>query len=106
MPKYLLKCRYTAEGLKGLMQDGGTSRREAVSNVFNSLGGKLEAMYYAMGDDDAIIIADLPDNLSVAAGTIAAMASGTLQIKTVPLLTPEEIDKAMKQKVSFRPPGR
>jgi uncharacterized protein with GYD domain len=106
MPRYLIRSRYTAEGLKGLQEDGGTRRREAVVNALASVGGKLEAMYFAMGEDDVIIIAEAPDNAAMAAVGIAVGATGSIRPHTVALLTPEEVDKAVKQKISFRAPGR
>jgi uncharacterized protein with GYD domain len=106
MPRYLIKARYTPEGLKGLLEDGGTRRREAVINTLNSVGGKLEALYFAMGEDDAFIIVEVPDNAAMAAIGIAVGATGTIRPQTIALLTPEEVDKAVKQKISFRAPGR
>ena len=67
MPKYLIKVSYTAEGVKGVLKDGGTKRRQAAEAVVKSTGGRLESMYFAFGDDDVYVIVDAPDNLSVAA---------------------------------------
>lgn len=106
MPKYMLKCRYTTEGLKGLREDGGTGRREAIIASLGSLGGKLEGLYFAFGEDDAFVVVDLPDNVAAATAAMAVAASGALRLQTIPLLTPEEMDKAVKQKVTYRPPGR
>lgn len=106
MPKYLQRCRYTAEGLKGLQRDGGTGRKEAVANAARSLGAKIEAMYFTMGEDDAIIIVDAPDDATMTAASIAVGATGTVRIQTVPLLTPEDIDRAVKQKINYRAPGQ
>ena len=63
MPKYLVSVSYSAEGAKGLRQDGGTKRREVASHAVESVGGKIEAFYFCFGDQDAIIIADLPDEI-------------------------------------------
>jgi uncharacterized protein with GYD domain len=70
-----------------------------------ALGGKVEAFYYALGDDDVYVIADLPDNTTAAAISLAVNAIGAVQLKTVPLLTPEEVDEAAKKSVAYRPPG-
>jgi uncharacterized protein with GYD domain len=106
MPKYLFEARYTAEGAKGVAKEGGASRREAVKKHLEQLGGKLEAMYFAFGDVDCYTIVDLPDSMSAAALSFAVNESGAIATKTVVLLTPEEIDAAMKKKVNFRAPGR
>jgi uncharacterized protein with GYD domain len=92
--------------LKGLLKEGGTSRRALVEKVINSMGGKLEAFYYAFGETDLYGIADMPDNVSTAAFTLAIAASGVINLKTTVLLTPEDIDNAVKKAPSYRPPGK
>jgi uncharacterized protein with GYD domain len=106
MPKYLFEARYTAEGAKGIEKEGGASRREAVKKHLAQVGGKLEAIYFAFGDVDCYSIVDLPDNVSAAALAFAVNESGAILTKTVVLLTPEEVDKAVEKKINFRAPGR
>ena len=106
MPKYLLQCKYTVEGVKGLLKEGGSSRRAAVEKVVQSLGGTVEAFYYAFGETDVYIITDGPDNISTTAGALTVNATGTVTVKTTVLLTPEEVDEAVKKTPSYRPPGK
>jgi uncharacterized protein with GYD domain len=105
MPKYLVKASYTQEGTKGLLNDGGTKRRAAVEQMIAQMGGKIEAFYYAFGDADAVVIIDAPDNASAAALSMAVNASGAVSLKTIPLLTAEELDQAAKKKINYRAPG-
>ena len=105
MPKYLFEVDYSAAGTKGLLKDGGSKRRAAVEESLKSLGGKVEAFYFTFGIRDAIVIVDLPDNVSAAAISLAVSASGSVAFKTTPLLTPAEIDQAAKKRVGYRPPG-
>ncbi len=105
MPKYLIRASYTQEGVKGLLKEGGTSRRATVEQVIKGMGGTLEAFYYAFGEDDVFVIAELPDNASTAALSLAVGASGTVKLNTTVLLTPEEMDQATKKTVNYRPPG-
>jgi len=107
MGKYLCQATYTSEGTKGVVKGGGgTARRTAIQQSLQSLGGKLEALYFAFGDTDVYLIVDAPDNVSVAAFSLAAAASGAVAVKTTVLLTPEEIDQAVKKSVPYSPPGR
>ncbi len=106
MPKYLIQANYVGEGLKGLLKEGGTSRRDEVEKAIKSAGGTLEAFYYAFGETDAYIIAEAPDNVSVAALGLMVNASGTVTCKTTVLLTPQEIDEAAKKTPSYRAPGQ
>ncbi len=105
MPKYLVQATLTPEGVKGLLKDGGTKRRAAVEAMLKSVGGKLEAYYFALGETDVFGIAELPDNVTAAATALTGIASGNVRTKTTILLTPEEIDKAAKKQVKYIPPG-
>jgi uncharacterized protein with GYD domain len=105
MAKYLIQANYSAEGVKGLLKSGGSSRRAAIEELMSSVGGKVEAFYFAFGETDAIVIADLPDNVAAAASSLIANSSGAVSVKATVLLTPEEIDQATKKTVSYRAPG-
>ena len=106
MPKYLVQASYTPEGFKGLEKDKASGRKAAVAKAVEAVGGKLEAVYYAFGEDDVIVIFDLPDNVTAAAIALTVAGSGLVQIRTTPLLTVEEVDEALKKKVSYRAPGK
>ena len=106
MTKYLMKINYTADGARGLIKDGGSKRRSAAQAVVESLGGRLESMYFALGDTDAYVIADMPDNTSVAALTLALAASGGVTASTTVLLTAEEMDQACQKSPAYKPPGQ
>jgi uncharacterized protein with GYD domain len=105
MAKYLLEASYTVEGVQGLIKDGGTGRRTAIESAINGLGGSVESLYYVFGDDDIIIIVDMPDNVSIAAFSLQVAATGAASASVRVLLTPEEIDTAVKKQVSYRAPG-
>ena len=108
MGKYLVIGSYTAEGAKGLLKEGGTSRRAETERLAAALGGKIEAYYFAFGEDDFYILADMPNNVSAAAAPLIAGATGSVRVRTVVLLTPEEVDavKAKAAAVNFRAAGR
>ena len=105
MPKFLFEASYSIDGVKGVQSAGGTSRSEAVAAVAESVGGRLESFYFAFGDQDAYVVVDLPDNESAAAVALAVNGSGAVTVRTVVLLTPEEVDAAAKRSVDYRPPG-
>jgi uncharacterized protein with GYD domain len=106
MPKYLISASYSAEGLRGLQRDKASGRRTAVNTAIEGVGGRVEALYYALGEDDAYIIADLPDNVSAAALGIAVSAAGLARTRTTALMTVEEVDRALEKTVNYRAPGR
>jgi uncharacterized protein with GYD domain len=106
MPKYLLQANYVGDGIKGLLKEGGSSRRAAAEKAIKSVGGTMEAFYYAFGETDAYVLADIPDNVSMSALALTISASGAVTTKTTVLVTPEEIDAAVKKSPSYRAPGK
>jgi uncharacterized protein with GYD domain len=105
MPKYLTMVSYTPEGIKGLVKEGGTARRAAIEKILQKLGGRLEGFYFAFGENDAYVISDGPDNATAAAISFA-VTTGAIRTKTIVLLTPEELDQAVKMRVDVAPPRK
>jgi uncharacterized protein with GYD domain len=101
----MIKASYTSEGTRGLMKDGGSARRATVQKLMEGVGGKVEAFYFAYGDDDAYLIVDVPDAATGLAVSMAVNASGAVRLSTIPLITPEEMDAACKKSVPYRAPG-
>ena len=106
MAKFLIKASYNAEGVRGLLKDGGSKRKKVVEKLIAASGGKLEAFYFAFGNHDVYAIAELPDLVSIAALTMNINSSGLVSNSTTVLLTPEEVDKAVKKSVKYRAPGK
>ena len=105
MSKFLFEASYSTDGIKGVQSAGGSSRRDAVAQVAESVGGKLESFYFAFGERDAYVVVELPDNESAAAVALTVNAAGGATVKTVVLLTPDEVDAAAKRSVDYKPPG-
>ena len=105
MPKFLFEASYTSDGVKGVRSAGGSARRDAITQLAESMGGRLESFHFAFGDRDAYVICELPDNESATAVALTVNASGAVTIKTVALLTPEEVDDAAGRSVEYTPPG-
>ncbi len=110
MAKYLIQATYTSEGIKAVIKEGGTARKEAVTKLFTAIGGKVEAFYFAFGTPDLYIILDLPDNISAAAASLPVNVSGAAKANVTVLVTPEEMDQAVqlaqRMMPTYRAPGR
>jgi uncharacterized protein with GYD domain len=106
MAKFLVQFSYTGDGLKGLLKEGGSKRRAEIEQLVKSMGGKVEAYYFAYGEYDGIAIVEGEDMVNQIAGTLAINASGAVKTKTTVLITPEEVDKAVQKIPSYRPPGK
>ena len=105
MPKFMVKASYNAEGARGLLKEGGTGRRSTVQKLVESLGGKVEAFYFAYGEHDVYVIADFPDAACALAVSLAVNASGAVRLSTIPLISPEDVDAASKKSAAYRAPG-
>lgn len=105
MPKYLITGGYTQAGIKGVLGEGGSSRRAAVEKLAQSVGGRVESFYYGFGNDDFYVIVELPGNEAAAAVAMTIGASGAVSARTIVLIEPEAIDQASKLSPSYRAPG-
>lgn len=105
MPKYLFRASYSAAGAAGVLKEGGTARMKAVQALVASVGGTVDTAYWAMGADDFLLIADLPDAKSAAAASLTVGASGAASVTTSELLTAADVDELVRRRVEYRPPG-
>lgn len=105
MAKFLVHANYTTDGTKGLLKSSGTQRRKAVEALVASLGGNLEAFYFTFGESDAVLIIDLPDAEAALSVGFAVRASGMVESRTTVLISLEEVDRAVKRRVDYAPPG-
>lgn len=106
MTKYLFEANYVGEGIKGLMREGGTKRRDAVVEALKSVGGSLESFYYAFGESDVLGVFEIPEPADAAALSLMINSTGTVELKLKPLMTPEDLDEAAKRTPSYRAPGK
>jgi uncharacterized protein with GYD domain len=106
MPRFLIVASYTAEGEQGLLSKGGSARRESVTAMVEKMGGTVETFDFAFGEDDVFVVVELPDNVTAAAIGLAVGASGLTTLRTIVLLTPEEIDAAAAKHAEYHGPGQ
>jgi uncharacterized protein with GYD domain len=105
MAKYLFEVNYTLDGVKGVKAKGGSARRAAAEAAAKSAGGAIDEYYFAFGSTDVFVIAEFPDNTSAAALALAVTAGGGATVRTVVLLTADEIDDATRRSIDYTPPG-
>jgi uncharacterized protein with GYD domain len=105
MPTYLFKVRYSPDGAAGLVNKGGSARVAAAKETIESVGGTVKDMYFAFGDVDAFVIAEMPDDAAAAAVALRTSSTGMISVETVVLIPPDEIDHASHLDVAYTPPG-
>ena len=74
--------------------------------MVTKLGGSVETFDFAFGADDVFCVVNLPDNVTAAAIGLAVGASGLVAVRTIVLLTPEEIDAAAQKHADYHGPGQ
>jgi uncharacterized protein with GYD domain len=104
MARHLFIAKYTSEGVRGVVANGGSARRASIEAMGESAGGWMETFDFAFGSDDVYTVIDLPDNTAAAAAALAVNAIGQASVRTVALLTPEEVDQAASRSVDYPPP--
>src|SRR3954471_1741073 len=107
MAMYLTRFCYTPETW-AMMIAQPEDRRRAAQAYIESVGGKLHGFWYAFGEYDGFNLWEAPDNVSMAAVTLAIGGGGALSsIETTVLLTVEETLEALGRasSVGYRAPG-
>ena len=105
MPRYLFVGTYSPQGSKGVLAAGGTARRSAIEKMVSDLGGRMVSFDFAFGSDDVYTIVDLPDARTATAIALTVNGSGAVNLRTVVLMTPEEVDAAGQVQLDYEPPG-
>ena len=105
MPKYMWKVSYSLDGIRGIMKQGAVDRAAQIGQITAANGGTLESFYFAFGETDVYLIVDVPDAAAAVALSMSTSASGAVGVKTIALVTPEEVDEAKTRTVEYRPPG-
>ncbi|HSO54920.1 MAG TPA: GYD domain-containing protein [Actinomycetes bacterium] len=107
MPLYLAKFSMTPEAWAKLIKEP-EDRRETVGRLLEANGGKLLGFWYAFGDHDGYVLAEAPDNATMASALVTVAASGAFSsVSTTVLLSVEETLDVLRraQSIAYRPPG-
>ena len=105
MSRYLFIARYDSTGAQGVLAKGGRARATAIEKAAAGLGGRIETFDFSFGEDDVYTLCELPDNQSAAAFALAVSSTGLAHVRTVVLMTPQDIDAATRQSVDYAAPG-
>jgi uncharacterized protein with GYD domain len=97
MAYYLVQASYTAHAVAAMVKSP-QDRAAAVKPMIEGLGGKLHGLWFAFGEYDIVAIAEMPDNVSAAAVSMAVGASGSMSAyRSTALMTSAEAVEAMKK---------
>jgi uncharacterized protein with GYD domain len=107
MPVYMMQMAYTAEAWSSLVKDP-EDRAKMARALAEDLGGTNLGFWLSLGEHDVVAVFELPDQSSAAALAMAVAAGGAVrEIKTTPLISPDEAVKAMTraQTLEYHPPA-
>lgn len=102
--RYLVRAALTAEGLKNLQKQPPTALKAGVAKFVESVGGKLEFWYFDYGAATAYSVIQYPDETAAATAQLSTNAAGFARVTIRPLLTAEELDKAVEKWPPIRVP--
>lgn len=104
MPKFLVKGNYVGQGISALIKDGGSGRLAEIEKLIGGGGGTVEHVFFAFGETDLYVVADIPDKETAAALSLRANATGAVRVSVTVLLTPDEMDDAARHARGYAPP--
>ncbi len=81
MPTYITLLRYTQQGIEK-MKDSPT-RLEAARQSVRQMGGEIKAFYLVMGQYDAVVVSELPDDETATKFALATAARGFVRTETL-----------------------
>jgi uncharacterized protein with GYD domain len=96
MPFYMWQGSYTTAAIKAMV-DNPHDRMPAGKALVESAGGTLHQLFFCMGSEDVVAIAEAPDDAAMASVSFALGASGAFSAgRTTKLMTTTEAVSAMK----------
>ena len=108
MPLYMYQGAYTSDSWATQVASQ-PNPEERIRPLVEACGGRLESIYYSLGEYDVVLIMDMPDDEAAAALSLAANAGGSLRAgQTTKLLSVEQglsaMRKANEASSSYTPP--
>ena len=98
MPTFMYQATYNAESWSNQIKNPQNRVETVGRQMCESVGGKFIGAWLCFGDYDVVLIAELPDNESMAALSLTIAAGGAIKSsKTTPLITGAEGIQALKK---------
>ena len=107
MATYLIQIAFTADAIAGLVEKP-ENRFETVVPLVESLGGSFVGSWMSFGEYDSVAVVEMPDDITMKAFSMAAMAGRGLRFFHItPLMSFEAGVEAMRvaNGVAYRAPG-
>ncbi len=87
MSTYIALMSYTQQGIERIKDS--PERADKARELLASLGGEVKAFYLTMGAYDAVVIAEAPDDKTMATFLLAAGSHGNVRTTTLTAFSEE-----------------
>jgi uncharacterized protein with GYD domain len=91
MATYVSLLRYTEKGMANIKD--GPARLEAAKAAFKAAGAEMKVFYLTMGQYDAVVISEGPDDDTVAKLSLAIGSQGNVRTETLKAFSEDDFRK-------------
>jgi uncharacterized protein with GYD domain len=91
MPTFITFINWTDQGIRNIKE--APHRAEAAKALLRDMGGEVKEMYLTSGDNDAMLIAEVPDGDTMAKFALAVASQGNVRTRTIRGWTESEFQK-------------
>ena len=95
MPTYIVLASYTQQGVENVKDS--PARLDAVKQAAQRMGGAIKAFYLTIGRHDMVIIAEAPNEETLAKLLLATAAQGSVRTETLRAFTEDEYRKLISE---------
>ena len=93
MATYISLLRFTQQGIENVKES--PSRLDTAKRAFQAMGAKITAYYLVMGQYDAIVVSEAPDDETVAKLALSIGSAGAIRTETFRAFTEDEYRKVI-----------
>jgi uncharacterized protein with GYD domain len=91
MPTYVSLISWTNKGVESVKES--PNRLEAAKQLYKSMGAEIKTFYLAMGQYDMVLIADAPNDETVAKLALALASKGNVRTETLKVFSEADYKK-------------
>ena len=93
MATYICLLRLTQQGIENIKES--PARLDKAKQAFRAMGRELKEFYSVMGRYDAVVVAEAPDDETVAKLTLAISSAGAIRTETLRAFPEEDYRKSI-----------
>ncbi len=95
MAKFISLVKYTAKGIENIKES--PNRLDAVKQLCESIGARVDSFYLTMGSYDMVLIVDAPNPETAAKMILTVTSGGSVSTETLTAFSEEEYRKMISE---------